>query len=142
MSQQAALKLPIAQRTALVTVDTARAVRGVDAESIIAEIEDGSIRWAFNIATADAARRELRIWAPCLGNAEHPTRNPEQVIAEIIGTQRETLRGAEVERLLLCSAQLVKLLHEGGELRGELVGHTRHLRRDSLAAFLRRRRVG
>lgn len=137
---QSALRLTIAQRTALVTVDTARAVRGVDAESILLEIEDGRIPWVFDIGSRDTQRRELRIWARALDGVG-ATLSAHAVIEEIIGTRRDTLRGSEVERLLLCSAQLVKQLHETRELAGELVGHTRHLRRDSLAAFLQRRRV-
>jgi hypothetical protein len=138
---QRTLSLTLSQRTALVTVDTARAVRGVDAESVLDEIEDGRIPWVWDIASLGSERRELRIWAEGLRSAECGVRSAEDVIAEIIGTTRPTLRGSEVERLLLCSAQLVKQLHEAGELRGALVGHTRHLRRDSLAEFLRRRRV-
>lgn len=141
LATQTSLHLPIAQRTALVTVDTARAVRGVDAESIIAEIESGAIPWVFNIAAPQAARRELRIWAQSFHDPATASLPLPEVIERIIGTHREILRGSEVERLLLCSAQLVKQLHESGELLGELVGHARHLRRDTLATFLRRRRV-
>ena len=137
---QPTLQLPIAQRTALVTVDTARAVRGVDAESIFAEIDDGRIPWVFDIAAPGAARRELRLWARSIiaPDARQPL---GAVLAAIIGTNRAVLHGGEVERLFLCSAQLIKQLHEAGELRGALVGHTRHLQRDSLIAFLTRRRV-
>ena len=138
---QRSLSLTLSQRTALVTVDTARAVRGVDAESILAEIEDGRIPWVWDIALPGSERRELRIWAEALLSAECGARSAESVIGEIIGTTRPTLRGSEVERLLLCSAQMIMRLHAAGELAGALVGHTRHLRRDSLAEFLRRRRV-
>ena len=90
---------------------------------------------------AQRRRREYRIWKGGLADAEGRLRSAEEVIAEIIGTTRPTLRCSELEVILCCSSQLIKALHESGELLGALVGHTRHLRRDSLAAFLRRRRV-
>jgi hypothetical protein len=141
MMQQRLFKLNRAQRTALVSVDTARAVRGVDAESIQAEIEDGSIQWAFDVAAPRSRRRELRIWGACLDDPPPGALPFEEVIWELVGTQRASFRGAEVEHLLLCSAAHVKALHKAGELRGEIIGHTRQITRESLVDFLRRRIV-
>jgi hypothetical protein len=138
---QRALRLTLHQRTALVTVDTARAVRGVDAESILAEIDDGRIPWVWDIAMPGADRRELRFWGPALEDPGTADQAEADVLASILGTTRPTLRGAEIEVRLLCSAPHVKRLHEAGELVGLLVGHTRHIRTDSLVAWLRRRRV-
>jgi hypothetical protein len=142
---QTALRLTLAQRTELVTVDTARAVRGVDAESILAEIDDGRIPWAFDVSVLgshQSERRELRLWATALLDGEATAKlAAEQVLDTIIGTHRETLRAPEVERLLLCSAQHVARLHATGALVGHRVGNVRHLTRASLAQFLRTRRV-
>lgn len=141
------LQLTLSQRTALVTVDTARAVRGVDAETILAEVDCGGLAWAFDIGRQPGGsdvdrRRELRIWAPCLdATGAQPEGGARAVLDQVIGTHRGTLRGSEVERLLCCSAAHVKALHESGELRGEIVGRTRHITRESLAEFLKRRRV-
>lgn len=129
-------------RHPLVTVEVARIGLGVDAETVVEAIEDGRLAWAFNIAQDLWSRcRELRIWSPCLGTGPLPCDELEEVVADIIGTSRPTVRGAEVERLLLCSSAHVKALHDGGLLRGEIVGHTRHVTRESLAAFLSARRV-
>jgi hypothetical protein len=136
---QPLLQLQISQRAALVTVDVARVVRGVDAESIFAQIEDGTIPWAWDIGLA-RGRRELRIWGRCLGGPT-PKADEAGVIDDVIGTHRETLRGSEIERLLCCSAAHVQALHERGCLSGIVAGRTRHIRRDSLAAFLRHRRI-
>jgi len=138
---QRLLQIQISHRAALVTVDTARVVRGVDAESIVAQIEEGSIAWAWDIGLAGTGRRELRIWSGCLGTPVAVRLTEAQVIEEVIGTQRPTLRGSEVERLLCCSAQHVAALHERGALAGVVAGKVRHLRRESLVEFLRQRRV-
>lgn len=136
----------IAPRTSarhpLVTVELARIALGVDAEMVVEAIEDGRIAWAFDIACDPGSRRrELRIWRDCLElNAVLP-HDPAEVITAIIGTTRVTLRGSEIERLLLCSSPHVKVLHEAGELTGHIVAHQRILETSSLSAFLARRRV-
>jgi hypothetical protein len=136
---QRLLQLQLNQRTALVTVDTARAVLGVDAETIAARIDEGQIRWVFDIALPGAERRELRLWASSLVAPEIVHRDSARVIAAIIGHQRATLRGGEVEQLLLCSAQHIQRLHEARLLAGQIIGHTRHLTAASLTAFLQAR---
>lgn len=141
-ASQAPIRLEVSSRTALVTVDTARAVRGTDAETIITEIDAGSILWVFNIATdIHATRRALRIYAPALAGPAAAHLTADSVISHIIGTTREYLRGSEVERLLLCSGQLVKELHETGQLTGTITGNTRQILRTSIDHFLRTRRV-
>lgn len=135
--RQTHLTLDVHQRVTLLNVDTVRALLGVDSETVKNRIDDGQLCWVFDISVVDNYRRELRIWARTLEPGG--TLALAQVIDEIIGTQRPTLRGAELEVLLLCSRQHIQQLHERGLLRGEVVGHTRHIKRDSLVAFLRRR---
>lgn len=137
---QPSLSLQINQRTALVTVDTARAVRGVDTESILAEIESGNIRWVFDIALPGAARRELRIWASSLIAPEFKHAEAD-VLRAVLGTTRDTLRGAQVAQLLLCSYNHVQRLHDLKLLTGAIIGHTRQIQTASLGSFLRSRLV-
>ena len=132
---QPSLSLTLHQRTALVTVDTARAIMGVDAESVAAMVDDGRLPVVFDIALPGANRRELRIWARSL-EPSFSLQPSAFSLADLIGTSRETLRGSEVERLLLCSAQHVKALHGCGLLLGQIVGHTRHITRASLTDLL------
>lgn len=129
-----------APSAALVSVSIARAALGVGAAGVLAAIEDGRIEWAFDVAVRVGGRRELRILAACLGGAAVP-RDLNGVLVSILGHQRQRFRGSEVQRILLCSSPHVKCLHEAGELSGEIIGHTRHITRASLAGFLRRRRV-
>ena len=140
---QTALPLTVHARCALLPLESARAHWGVDAESVKGMTEDGRIAWAFDVALAGARRQELRIWKECLG--EHAAAVAAwpvgRVVAEIIGTQRETLRGAEVEQLFIVSRPHVKRLQEAGEITGWLAGHTRLVTVGSLGAFLERRRV-
>lgn len=138
MSQRL-LQLQLSHRTALVTVDTARAVLGVDAETIAARIDEGTLRWVFDLALPQAERRELRLWAGALIAPEHVPANAERVLTAIIGHTRPTMRGAEVEQLFLCSAQHVARLHDLRLLTGEIVGHTRQITTASVTSFLRAR---
>ncbi len=135
----------------LVGIETARAALGVDAEEILARIEEGRLRWAWDISVrtdparraADTNVRELRLWvreliAPdwCMafGSAE--------VVARVLGQTRHQWRAAEVAQLLLCSRSVVKRLVDAGELAGPIQGRARWITRDSLASFLQRRLLG
>ena len=63
---QARLSLTVAQSTTLVTLDTARAVLGMDNDSVAALCESGSLQYAFDLRSNTADRREVRIWADSL----------------------------------------------------------------------------
>ena len=136
---QRLLQLQLSHRTALVTVDTARAVLGVDAETIAVRIDEGALRWVFDIALPQADRRELRVWAASLIAPDQMPRDAARVLSCILGHNRPTMRGGELEHLLLCSAQHIQRLHEAGLLSGEIIGHTRHLTTASVLAFLKAR---
>lgn len=139
---QSSLALAIHQRTVLVPVPVVRAALGVDADTVSAYVESGTIRWAWDIAARRNGIRELRIWARELIQPASRAMQPEEVIDLIVGTRREHLRAVEVAQLLICSRPHVKLLHELGELQGPLAGHTQHITRSSLHDFFVRRLVG
>ena len=58
---QTALPLRIAQRTVFLGVDVVRAMRGCDAETVFSMVDNGELRWVFDISL-DQDTRELRFW--------------------------------------------------------------------------------
>lgn len=137
------LNLQLHQRTALVSVDTARAVLGVDIETILDRIDSGIYQWAFDISPApdhDEHKREIRIWGKDI-IAPGMATELNVAIDCIIGTQRDRLRGTEVAHLLLCSGATIMRLVDQKLLCGPLTGHTQHITRASLAQFLIKRRI-
>lgn len=136
---QPTLNLKLHQRTALVTVETARSVKGVDAQTILGMIDTGELPFAFNIATQNAVR-EIRLWARDLiaPDARIPL---STAIEAIIGTARPQLRAGEVAHILVCHGATIMRMVDLGLLSGPLVGHTRHITRESLASFLYQRHL-
>jgi len=131
------------RRTVTVGVDVARAVLGVDAESVLAMIDSGQILWAWDIAARPSRERVVRIWtreivAPGWGRGLEVG----EVVDAVIGTQRPYLRSGELCSILFCSRAHVHSLVEAGEIRGRLDGHTLWVHRDSVDGFLRRRLAG
>lgn len=133
------LPLTLNQRTSLVCVDTVRAVLGCDADTVFARIESGELPYAFDVSTAGAAGRirEWRVWRVAV---EEPTAAravpPATAIAEIIGTERELLRGDEVRQLLLVSRPHLHALWRADQLTGFLAGGAIRLHRAGLEKFL------
>jgi hypothetical protein len=139
VNDQLLIPFRIHQRTVLVTVETAKAALGLDAESIWAMIDCGEIRWAWNIATRVNGLREIRIWARELmqPGLELPA---SEVIDMLIGTSRPRLTSVEIARHVLCCSRPHMLdLLRSGELAGDMVGHHQFVHRASLAEFLTRR---
>ncbi len=142
MFAQRHLNLPINQRTVLVTVDMVRASLGVDADSVAARVEAGELRWVFDVAAKGSQIRELRFWAKAIIAPERVADlTLSEAVGEILGDNRKTWRGTEVEHLLLISRPTVKKLHDDGELPGDLVGRTFIFGRAALESFFKRRAV-
>lgn len=119
-------------------------------ETVLRWVEEGRLEWAWDIALGPARRRrEIRIWfralEACKAGRPLPSLQPAQVVAAVIGHQRETLRGNEAQAILNCERNLIARLLAAGELRGVgllQAGPRRHvLLRASLANFLLRRRI-
>ena len=133
---QRGLNLPLSTRTVLVTLDTLRSVLGVDADSILAKVEAGELRWVFNVAVGDDVR-ELRFWAKELIAPEFVTNlTIKQAIAEILGSQRARWRGTEIAQLLLVSRPTIMRLVNTEELPGDVIGGVIQVPRASLEKFL------
>lgn len=138
---QRSLPLVVAANVALVSVDSAKAVLGVDAESVVAMVEEGKIRWVWDFSAPGSTRRELRFWVAELSGGTKP-QPMEQVIAAVIGaTPGGRQRAAIIEVRWAISAQLIMALVRTGCWAEDRVGHTRYLRRASLETFLQSRLI-
>lgn len=133
---QTGFPVTMSQRTVLLTMETVRAVLGTDAEAVWAMVDNGGLRWVFDISVQPAALRQLRFWTgEIVAPEQAATQTPDQVIAGILG-HGESRRRGEIERQWICSAQHVMRLIKEGEL--DLIGPQK-ISRASLAAFLKRR---
>lgn len=138
---QRSLALCVSANVVLATVDTARAVLGLDAESVVAQVEEGRLRWVWDFAAPGSTRRELRFWVPELSNGTKP-QPVDQVVAAVIGaTPGGRQRAAIIEVRWAISAQLIMALVRTGCWAEDRVGHTRYLRRASLETFLQSRLI-
>ena len=152
---QPLLNLALHQRTALVTVETARAALGIDADSVLARIDAGLLRWAWDVSASPppprhspaqrddgGSLREIRLWARELIAPELcADLDPAHAIRLVIGLDRDRLRAVEVAQLLLISRPTIMRLVAAGELQGPRTGHAQLVQRSSLAAFLARRLI-
>jgi hypothetical protein len=123
-------------RTVMVDIGAWRQALQCDAESVLARVDNGQIRWAFNIAVNLDSRRDLRFYATELIAPEIAAKlTLDQVIMGIIG-QGEAVRTGRMECEWVCSHQIVHALIKAGEL--QLLGPGR-ISRASLVEFLKHR---
>lgn len=152
-----ALALPIAAPVRLVSVETARAVRGVTAEAIFTQVEDRqSAQYlpAFDMNIRRPAngkrvyRRELRIWTGALREPGRAQAALEEIIADCLLTDVAGLGNANYHlhnsllELAWCVSNetLLRMISEGW-LAGKRVGRNWRVNRLSAANFLRARLV-
>lgn len=146
ITMQRHLSLSISQRTVLVTVDTLRTHLGVDADTILARVDNGEYRWVFDVSSVRQRRlnsakhvRELRIWAREVIAPETTSGlSPEGAVRDILG-KRDRFYGTEIAQLLLVSRPQIFRLHDSEELSGEIVGGKLWVSRAVLEKFLLRR---
>lgn len=144
--KQLALYLPISQRTVLVTVETVRAALGVDTETVWRWIDDGTIRWAWDISASleapTRANRELRVWARDLlrlaGDSGAFPADPDlsTAVQAVIGHHRPRVTAQELSQTLCCSRSHVHRLLGAGCLSGNQEAHSQWITRESLVQFL------
>jgi hypothetical protein len=146
MAYQPSLAIPFPATSPLVTIETARAALAIDEDSVLALIDCGRLRWSWDISLLHGRIREVRIWNRCIA-AYHagdpqPGTSLEEVVREVVSIgARERLRAADARKLLICSQQHIQRLVRNGILRGEVIGRTRWVQRESLESFLLRRRI-
>ncbi len=146
MLRQATIHLAVPARTALLTVEAARGLLGVDEDSVLSLIEHGGLRWAWDISLAAGRIREVRIWAESLAAQQTGSPQPgptlEEVLPRVIGVQdRLHLRASYVRERLCCSQQHIQRLVALGALRGEVARATRMVETRSLYEFLTARLI-
>jgi hypothetical protein len=146
MIRQPSLPLILPADAALVTVEAARVLLSIDEDSVLALVDHGQLRWAWDIAVGQSRIREVRIWAQCVvarqQGAEQPGRDLASVVPDVIGvTTRTRLRASEVRALMCCSPQHIQRLVASGALDGDVEDRTRWVTRVSLEQFLTSRRI-
>lgn len=141
---QSRLALPVASATTLVTVDTARAALGLDAESVAALCESGRLL-AFDLANTATERRELRIWVDSLrgyiDGVRVGTDLPATVEAIIGHELAEYIPAAQLAQRFCVHRRSVYRWAEAGDIEAHTIGHSVKCVRASLVPFLRGRRI-
>ncbi len=145
MIRQPSLPLVLPATAALVTVEAARVLLGMDEDSVLALVDHGRLRWAWDIGLGGKIR-EVRIWGQSIvayqQDAPQPGDDLGAVAREVIGlSSRTRLRASEVRALLCCSQQHVQRLVAVGALQGDVESRTRWVTRASLETFLISRRI-
>lgn len=138
---QSLLNLPLSHRTVLVSMEVVRAVQALDWESIMAKVDCGEFRFAFDISAAARGSghcAEWRFWvreiiAPesCAG-LEMP-----RGIEMIINTTRPRLSRIETAHILGCTRTHVMRLVDSGFLIADAAAADRFITRASLQDFLK-----
>jgi hypothetical protein len=163
-----ASRLELHPATVLVGMETARAALGLDAEEVLEQVEQGRLRWVWDISCRRAAPPEA---APAPGSTPGPGREAspagrmpfglnreprfwtrelcapdlcrgltsEDAIQAVLGRGHNHWPASHVARLLLCSRPAVLRLLRAGELAGPIRAGVRWIARESLEGFLRRR---
>jgi hypothetical protein len=138
---QRSLPLEISARSALITLETVRIMRGCDAETILDAVGIAThprfLRWIFDVSAKQGGKiRELRFWKDELTDAASVSKwaEPKHMIPRILGNRRSFPRG-EIEVQWTINAMTISRLVRAGEL----TEVNRELTRASLAAFLERR---
>jgi len=140
---QPPLRISLSQRVPLVKLDTVIAARGENADTIYARVEDGTLRWVFNLASNPGGDiRDLRFWTrevQAFAVADDAARrrlqelNPGEVIQQILG-ERKNFHSGEVCLLLGIRRPTLMLLRP--ELKGE---GRQFFSRAGIEQFLKRR---
>lgn len=142
---QPRLSLVVAQSTTLVTLDTARAVLGMDAESVTALCESGRLAYAFDLAAAPNLRREIRIWTECLQSYQAGIQLPQDddsAIESIVGhSYSEWIACSQVAQRFCIHRRTVYRWSAAGEVLTNHSGNVVHVLRNSLTTFLQVRRI-
>lgn len=107
LPRQTKMDLSIDESIALVGLETARAHIGRDAETVMTRVENGNLRWVFDLRVAGPARdkatagqrerKHLRFWIRELQQPVNCNLHLTEVIAAILG-QGETVRRGVIEQ--------------------------------------------
>lgn len=131
--------LPFSNRSQLIPISVVRALRGLSAEAILALMESGELRFAFNFS-ARFPKSQVCHWRFWLREVIAPNTVARltllQAIALMLGEHRQRWRGTELAQLLLLSRPTIHRLHQSGALRGKIKGNTLWVERPALETLL------
>lgn len=143
-------KRPTPKLRVLLGPEYIRTEYGLDMESLVAEIECGRIRWAFDLRQPGADRMFIRVWnrsMACWKDTKiSQTENIEDVIISILPPQRSAFRSTELTKLLnFSSSNLTHILIDlkiFSVVPEKLKSRQAPLvTRESVAAFLKQRKI-
>jgi len=118
MPLQLQLDLRVALRRPLLPSKAVEALLDLGPDGVIREIESGRLEWAWDIRSPDAAKRDLRVWAPCVRHFMDGVFAPiaGDPYAAILPATRAVWRGTDLQRLFTCSETHITHLLDAGEL--------------------------
>lgn len=143
----------------LCDVNYARTRLRLDHEAVMDLLENGRLRWAWNIGTANARQREIRILTDCVERAvnkdySHRRETIDDVVKRILpqptetecaGQRWKTIRAVVLTARLVCHPSHISHLVEQNEIFTTPMPHARfqspYLEFDSVVAFLKRREL-
>lgn len=129
-------------RAVLVDVNTVVALWSLPPSTVLAMIECGQIRWAWDVST-HGAHREIRVWLRELFQSTSVrTMGAREVVEAVIGyTAEARLRASTVRRMVMVPHVTIHRLTELGQLEGSVEDGKLWISRASLADFLTRRLI-
>jgi excisionase family DNA binding protein len=140
---QTRLLLPVVSSTTLVTVDTARAALGFDAETVAGMCESGKLV-AYDLSSG-TARREIRIWADSIRAHIDGSRLPQDEMDRlqiIIGHEVcEWIPTTQLAQRVCVHRRQVYRWVEDGDLVAHQVDNKWRVLRASLFPFLKGRLI-
>jgi len=136
------VQLPISERTVFLDVNGVRAARGISANKVCELVESGKLLWVFDVGQMRGKKkRALRFWAQEIVDAGAVAKlKLDDVISKILPVSRRSFNGAEIGQWFLVSRPTVQRI--GSETRSGVKSRLLHVRRDSLAEFLRKNWLG
>lgn len=130
---------PFPELNQLVPMAHARVVLGQNTEEIMAALDCGKLRFAFNVSAKGRQARilEIRLWSLELVK---PTLTAglsvPQAIAKILGPHQKAWKGVELAQMLLVSRPSIHRLYQSKALPGQVRGNTLWVGRPALEEFL------
>jgi hypothetical protein len=143
------LNLQLPASRPLIPLEAAMVMLDRDEDDILASIEMGGLTWAWDIRSADAERREIRIWRDCIVAHLNGDRQPDAEAADplsLIVPAGETIRSVELRTFFTASHSHVLNLIAQGLVEGRNRAHRGpngfvRVSRGSVLNFLRNRRI-
>ena len=140
---QATLLTAIAEKSVLVRTDTVQTFRGASPAKINVWVDEGKLRWVWDINNGRGRARQLRFLALEVFRPE-TTQNItlDDALRIILGETRVNFRCFEICHRMRLTHPAVYHLHQDGHLPGKIIGKTQHIARPSLETFLKSRWIG